>query len=291
MINRFYKSGQMLDVAGLNKMIVLLDRSETEMTEVALNEWPPQLDGPPHKHDEKEQIFYITSGEGRVIVGDEKVNVKPGYLIHVPVGVVHQTITTGSEPLCYMLFNMFVTENKEGHVSFADHIEKVKEIRRKQADSGIFSVAGAEQTASAQKKGKFIEDISSGKVYEFGSNQTILLLDRTETEKFEYVVVRWPAGSKGAMVAHKEKEQTFFVLSGNGWVTIGEETEAIKTGSLIFVPRNVKHTTEAGDEELVYLCLNSLVVKPEDNSFDEMFNRIAPARIKRWESGDTSVGE
>ena len=37
MINRHFKNGQKLDVAGLNQMIVLLDRSETEMTEVALN--------------------------------------------------------------------------------------------------------------------------------------------------------------------------------------------------------------------------------------------------------------
>ena len=64
MLHRYYKDGQKLDVAGLNQITVLIDRSETELTEVGLNEWRPKLDGPPHKHDEKDQIFYISSGEG-----------------------------------------------------------------------------------------------------------------------------------------------------------------------------------------------------------------------------------
>lgn len=291
MICRHYKVGQKLDVAGLNQMIVLLDRGETEMTEVALNEWRPDLDGPPHKHDEKEQIFYITSGEGRVVVGNDEFKVNPGALIHIPVGVVHQTITTGSEPLCYMLFNVFITEDKEGHASFAEHIEKVKNIRKKQAESGKSLVEGAEQTASVQKNGKFFDDIFKAKVYDFGSNKTLLLLDRTESEKCECAVVCWPAGNKGALVAHKEKEQTFFILKGTGKVTVGDETEPVKPGDMVFVPRNIPHTTEAAEEELVYICLNSMVTETADASFDEMYHRIAPQRIERWKSGDTSVGE
>ena len=39
MIHRYYKEGQKLDVAGLNQITVLLDRTETELTEIALNEW------------------------------------------------------------------------------------------------------------------------------------------------------------------------------------------------------------------------------------------------------------
>ena len=69
--NKAFKEGEKLDVAGLNEIIVLLDRSETEKTEVALNIWPPNLDGPPHKHDEKEQIFYFTSGKGIVKIGKD----------------------------------------------------------------------------------------------------------------------------------------------------------------------------------------------------------------------------
>jgi len=291
MIHRYYKEGQKLDVAGLNQITVLLDRTETELTEIALNEWRAGLEGPPHAHAEKDQVFYIVSGEGKVIVGEEEYIVKPGCLVYVPAGLRHQSITTSDEPLGYILYNVFNSADKEGHATFADHIEKVKEIRKKQAESGDSDVSGAEKSIVPTKKTKFFSDIKEGKKYDFGSNSTILLLDRNETNKFEFVVVQWPPHSKGAMVAHKEKEQTFFILSGEGKVTIGEETEPVKPGDLIFVPRNTPHTTEAGDEDLEYLCINSIITETKDASFDEMYNRIAPGRMERWKSGSDEVGE
>jgi len=291
MIRRFYKEGQKLDVAGLNEITVLLDRSETELTEVGLNCWRPGLEGPPHKHNDKDQIFYIVSGEGHVIVGSRKKDVVNGCAVYVPGGLVHQTITTSQEPLCYILFNVFNSADKEGHASFADHIEKVKLIRKQQAETGNVGTEEDSAPVTDIKETKFFGNIEEGKVYDFGSNTTILLLERNETNRCEFVVVEWPAGNRGAMVAHKEKEQTFFILKGSGKVTIGEETEDVKPGDLVFVPRNTPHTTEAGSEKLSYLCLNSLVTELNDASFDAMYNRIAPGRINRWKSGDPSVGE
>ena len=155
MIHRYYKEGQKLDVAGLNQITVLLDRTETELTEIALNEWRAGLEGPPHAHAEKDQVFYIVSGEGRVIVGEEDYTVKPGCLVYVPAGLRHQSITTSDEPLGYILYNVFNSADKEGHATFADHIEKVKEIRKKQAESGESDVSGAEKSTIPTKKTKF----------------------------------------------------------------------------------------------------------------------------------------
>jgi uncharacterized cupin superfamily protein len=101
-------------------------------------------------------------------------------------------------------------------------------------------------------------------------------------------VLGWFAG---AMVAHKEKEQTFFVLSGSGKVTIGSETSDVRAGDVIFVPWNTTHTTAAPDVELTCLCFNSLVVDPPDRSFAESYERVARGRIARWKSGDPTVGE
>ena len=291
MIHRFYKEGQKLNVADLNEMIVLIDRTETEMTEVALNTWRAGLIGPPHSHDQKEQVFYITSGKGMVKVGAASYNVNSGDLVFVPLGVEHQTIASDQEALHYLLLNVFTNPEKEGHGTFAEHIEKVKNIRRKQADTGKATVENAEQSKTSNKKPKYIDDLNTGKLYEFGSNTTCLLLDRTETGWFEIVVVSWPSGNKGAMVAHKEKEQTFFVLSGSGIVTINEEHATVKPGDIIFVPRNTPHTTEAKEDDLSYLCLNTYITEMEDASFEEMYNRIAPGRIERWKRGDGSVGD
>ena len=134
MICRRYNQGQRLDVAGLNEIVVVIDRSETARTEVGLNVWRAGLAGPRHSHAEKEQTFFVTSGRGWVVVGDEKREVREGDVVFVPAGAPHQTIAGDARPLAYLLYNAFVTDTKEGHRSFAEHIEKVKATRRAQAE-------------------------------------------------------------------------------------------------------------------------------------------------------------
>jgi len=291
MICRHYTKGQRIDVAGLNEITVLIDRSEAQLTEVGLNTWRKGLEGPPHSHEAKEQIFYVTAGTGDVVVGNARYSVKPGSLVYVPPRVVHQTIVTGPEPLSYFLFNAFLDSSKEGHASFADHIEKVKEIRKQQADSQQPNVAGAAPGGITNRAGKLVEDIRAGRRFDFGSNSTILVLERTDTARAEVTLVSWPKGNKGAMVAHKDKEQTFFVHSGRGKVTVGDETSEVAPGDVVFIPWNTPHTSEAGNEELLYLCLNTIVTDTREGSFEEMYNRVAPGRIARWKSGSTAVGE
>jgi len=289
MINRYYKEGEKLDVAGLNTITVLIDRSETELTEIGWNCWRPSLDGPPHKHNDKDQVFYVTDGEGKIRLGGKSYPVKKGNLVYVPAGTVHQTITVGSEPLCYMLFNIFNNPSKEGHATFADHIEKVKMVRRQQAETGRAEID--EQLPPGEVKApKFLNNPDEGTLYEFGSNTTTLLLERNETNGVELALIRWPEKSRGAIAAHKDKEQTFFLLEGKGTVTINGITEDISPGSVVFVPRNAPHTSEALEGELVYLCLNSLI-NPADESFESMYKRVIPGRLERWKKGDNSVGE
>ena len=136
MICRRYNQGQRLDVAGLNQIVVVIDRSETARTELGLNTWRAGLSGPRHCHAEKEQTFFVTSGRGWVVVGDEKREVREGDVVFVPAGVEHQTVAADDKPLQYLLYNAFLSETKEGHRTFAEHIEKVKATRRAQADQG-----------------------------------------------------------------------------------------------------------------------------------------------------------
>ena len=291
MICRHYQNGQQLDVAGLNVVTVLVDRSETQLTEVGWNCWRKGLEGPPHSHEAKEQIFHVTDGEGIIVVGPARYAVKPGSLIYVPPMVVHQTIVTGDAPLGYILFNAFLDDSKEGHASFAEHIAKVKEVRRQQAESQQSAVAGAELRAVFDRPGKWVADIHAGRLFDFGSNTTRLILERNEAVRAEVTLVSWPKGSKGAVVSHPEKEQTFFVLAGHGTVTIGDETRPVTVGDVVFVPWKAPHTTEAGDETLTYLCLNTHVIETKEKTFEQMYNRVAPGRIARWKSGDATAGK
>lgn len=291
MICRPSQQGQRLDVAGLNEIIVLVDRSETQLTEVGLNTWRKGLEGPPHSHDAKEQIFYVTAGVGVVVVGNARYPVRPGSLIYVPPRVVHQSIVTGDAPLTYLLFNAFLDASKEGHASFADHIEKVKHVRKQQAESQRSNVADADRGDITDRPGKHVEDVRRGPMFDFGSNTSTLLLERTESCRSEVTLVIWRAGKRGAMVSHQEKEQTFFVLEGHGRLTVGGETAEVRPGDVVFVPWKAPHTTEAGERDLTYLCFNTLVVEPPDKTFADSYQRVAPGRIARWQSGSATVGE
>ena len=142
MIHRRFDGGELLDVAGLNTIRVVLDRSETARTEIGFECWRAGLIGPPHRHERKEQVFLVMSGTGRVRVGEIEHPVKKGDVIFVPADIEHQTIASPHEDLEYLLFNAFLDDDKEGHATFAEHIEKVRELRRRQASEASTSQPG-----------------------------------------------------------------------------------------------------------------------------------------------------
>jgi mannose-6-phosphate isomerase-like protein (cupin superfamily) len=259
MIIRYFTEGEKLDVAGLNEITVLIDRSETELTEIGWNCWTPNQDGPPHKHNDKTQLFYVTNGVGKIHLGNDVYDASPGDLAYVPAGLVHQTITTTSEKLCYMLFNVFISQDKEGHTSFADHIQKVKQIRKLQAQSGKSDV---EETITLKEviPGKFFSQVLSNNRLELNNKHSVGLIPRSINTNLELNLVRRASGLSNQMEVHNDKEQTFFILEGDGTVTVGSESVHVKAGNVIAIPRNVYHKAEAGKEDLYYLCLNSFSI-------------------------------
>ena len=257
MIHRHNSAGQKLDVAGLNEITVLIDRSETELTEVAMNGWQPGLDGPPHAHMRKEQNFLVTSGRGSVKVGDELYPAEPGSFFYLPAGVIHQTITQGEAPLVYFLFNAFLDADKEGHASFADHISKVKETRRQQAAAQRADVDPAVGVgAPPARPGRCVDTTK------LGADVTVLL-SRKETERCEAVHHRLSAGTRLELAADAEKEQTFYLLAGDGRFTVGAETEDVAAGQVVFLPRHAAGAIEAGPKGLEAISFGTLIARED----------------------------
>jgi quercetin dioxygenase-like cupin family protein len=91
MIHRRYDQGEVLDVAGLNEITVLIDRSCTARAELGLNTWTPGQDSPPHQHEAKEQIFFVLEGSGEVTVDGETRPVTVGDVVFVPWKAPHTT--------------------------------------------------------------------------------------------------------------------------------------------------------------------------------------------------------
>ncbi len=62
-------------------------------------------------------------------------------------------------------------------------------------------------------------------------------------------------GQKTARHFHARAEEIYFMLSGQGAMTIGEQTRAVKSGEAIAIAAGAPHCIENdGDQELRFLC-------------------------------------
>lgn len=251
MIHRSSRNAQKLDVAGLNEITVLIDRSETVLTEVAFNSWSPGLDGPPHAHEAKEQNFFVLAGRGDIVIGADRFPAQPGDYFYVPAGVVHQTINLNKDRrLDYFLFNAFLDSSKEGHASFAAHINLVKETRREQAatqKSGVQPAAGLSTRRGLKVATQGFNALST------------TLISREQTQKCEAVHHAVPAGRHLELRADPRKEQTFYILSGSGRFHVGEESADVAAGETVYVPADTSGSIAAGAEGLKAVSFGTIV--------------------------------
>jgi mannose-6-phosphate isomerase-like protein (cupin superfamily) len=52
-----------------------------------------------HFHRRTEELYFITAGRGRLRIGDEQRDVRPGDCAVIPPGAEHKLVNTGDEPL------------------------------------------------------------------------------------------------------------------------------------------------------------------------------------------------
>ncbi len=52
-----------------------------------------------HHHVKTEEVYYILSGSGKVVIDDEVFPVRSGHSILVPIGSRHQLVNTGDQDL------------------------------------------------------------------------------------------------------------------------------------------------------------------------------------------------
>ena len=53
--------------------------------------------------DPMEEIYYIHTGQGRMQVGEDICDVKPGDAVHIPIGQFHELTNTGKEELTILV--------------------------------------------------------------------------------------------------------------------------------------------------------------------------------------------
>ncbi len=250
MIHRNVDAGELLEVNELNTIRVSVDRSETALTETGLNCWRPGLIGPPHLQEAKGQMFLILGGQGTIKVGDERYEVEPGDLTYIPAKPPHQTIVKGEDELQYFLFNAYLDSSKEGHATFKEHIEIVRNIRSWQAkeqQTGDIYVMAGEPVRQPRM---------AGNVFEPKNGETVLI-QKSDTQKCEAVVVT--ADPSAATRTYPDKEQTIYIASGQGVATVGDESSAVGPRDVVFVPAGTPSTIRSKTGTLTYVALNTFI--------------------------------
>ena len=66
-----------------------------------------------HAHEDMEEIYYFISGEGLMVVGEDRFPVKAGDACYVPPGAYHTTIQTGILPLTFVWNTCLVDGDEE----------------------------------------------------------------------------------------------------------------------------------------------------------------------------------
>jgi mannose-6-phosphate isomerase-like protein (cupin superfamily) len=71
--------------------------------------WPGET-VPAHTHLDEDQIYHVVSGSGFVFLDGVRTDVAAGSFVMIPIGTEHEITNTGSEPLDYVFFVVFVPE-------------------------------------------------------------------------------------------------------------------------------------------------------------------------------------
>lgn len=63
---------------------------------------------PTHTHQDEDQIYFVVSGTGFVVLDGVRTDVSAGSSVLIALGTEHEITNTGFEPLDYVFFVVFV---------------------------------------------------------------------------------------------------------------------------------------------------------------------------------------
>ena len=106
---------------------LLLDRKDTERSEVFLVVLEPGEAPPLHCHSDTEQVFCILEGSGQLRTGKQGTNrkkVKAGQVVFIPRNMAHTIINKGKVDLRYVAVNVLLNRTVK-EPTWDTHVEKV----------------------------------------------------------------------------------------------------------------------------------------------------------------------
>lgn len=106
---------------------LVIDRLESEVSEVFIVVLEPGEAAPPHKHDDTEQVFYVIDGEGVLTIaeGQRQFEVRPTDIVRIPPSTVHSIKCTGEKTLRYLSIDCFVGGRPRNEPTWDSHVKAV----------------------------------------------------------------------------------------------------------------------------------------------------------------------
>ena len=89
------------------------DRSYTEaplegVQKITIHRLQPRLETGPHSHSDIEQVYVFTEGRGKMIVGDETIDVEEGDYVYCPLDVQHGLINDSDDWVEHLIISAAV---------------------------------------------------------------------------------------------------------------------------------------------------------------------------------------
>lgn len=103
---------------------LVIDRADSETSEVFIVVLEKGEAPPLHKHDDTEQVFYILEGEGILRIGEEQKEyaVRPTDVVRIPPTVLHSIRCVGEKALRYLAVDCFVTGRPKDEPTWDSHV-------------------------------------------------------------------------------------------------------------------------------------------------------------------------
>jgi quercetin dioxygenase-like cupin family protein len=112
--------------------------------------------------------------------------------------------------------------------------------------------------SQGKKKDPVISNTEESQVTNFLGVKYSVLLPREKSECVEILLQRFPKGLSFPIHQHKECEQTYIVLEGEGEVTVADQIKKIVKDDVVYIPRLTDHRVRnVGDGDFVYLTIET----------------------------------
>jgi mannose-6-phosphate isomerase-like protein (cupin superfamily) len=181
-----------------------------------------------HKHDQLEQVYYILSGRGEVLYGDERFPVRDGDAVYLPAGVHHQMFNDmNDEWLEHHVISQAV-EGPGGELAICNWRQV-----EPQGDGG--GAVCWRQLTSATRANEGVA----------GSLRALLAIERVAVQP-----------TRQTSIHCEDCEQVYYVLEGAGVFVEESGEQPLVEGDMVHVPVGCSHSVKNPNEEwLVYMVM------------------------------------